>query len=301
MSILRGLKPRVKVETLCSLFGKSRQAYYQCIDYAYKAKASEEIVLEIVTEIRESMPKAGGRKLYVMINEILPQEMRIGRDALFDILDRYNLKIHRRNRRVRTTYSNHWMRKYPNIIKGIKPTGPNQIWVADITYIHTECGWAYLHLVTDAYSRMIVGWCVGDSLEARYTIEALKMALRNNRGNTVGLIHHSDRGCQYCSERYVKLLQDKNILISMCETGDPKENAIAERVNGILKTEWLNDERFENINEVTSRVNDVVDIYNTQRRHMSLGYRTPMEIHMNPMIEIKRCWKNRYASNETCI
>lgn len=132
------------------------------------------------------------------------------------------------------------MRKYPNIINGLKPSRPNQIWAADITYVRTENGWAYLHLVTDAYSKMIVGWCVGDSLETKYTVSALNMALKDNKGKLKGLIHHSDRGNQYCSEKYVKLLQDNGILISMCETGDPKENAVAERVNGILKMEWLN-------------------------------------------------------------
>lgn len=295
MSVLRDIKPQIKVETLCSLFGKSRQSYYQYGSYSYKVRASEEIILEIVMEIRRQMPKVGGRKLHVMINEKLPPEMKIGRDSLFDILDRYNLKIHRRIRRVRTTYSDHWMRKYPNKIRGVIPMRANQIWVADITYIQTGRGWVYLHLLTDAYSRMIVGSCVGDSLESKYTIESLKMALKGNRVVQGGLIHHSDRGCQYCCERYVKLLQDENIQISMCETGDPRENAIAERVNGILKMEWLNHERFKDINDASARVKEVVKIYNTQRRHMSLDYRTPEEVHSNPGLKIKRRWNNNYA------
>lgn len=305
MSRLRELKPRVSVGTLCSLFGKSRQAYHQFGGHSCKARMSEEIVLEIIGEIRSSMPRVGGRKLHMMINDGLPPELRVGRDALFDILYRHDLLVKQRVRRVRTTFSNHWMRKYPNIIKGIRPSRPNQIWVADITYIRTENSWVYLHLVTDAYSKMIVGWCVGPTLEARYTISALKMALKNNSDGLKGLIHHSDRGCQYCSEGYVKLLQDNGILISMCETGDPKENAVAERVNGILKMEWLNHETFRDINEVTRKVKDVVNIYNNNRPHLSLNYKTPQYVRDNPDTDVRPRWRNYYPqadiSNEVTI
>ena len=294
MSRLRELKSGVSVDKLCSLFGKTRQAYSQSINRTCKLRLSEEIILEIIIEIRTMMPRIGVRKLHKIINDRLPPELRIGRDALFDLMYRYDLLIQQRVRRVRTTYSDHWMRKYPNIINGLKPSRPNQIWAADITYVRTENGWVYLHLVTDAYSKMIVGWCVGDSLESKYTVSALKMALKDNKGKLKGLIHHSDRGCQYCSEKYVKLLQDNGILISMCETGDPKENAVAERVNGILKMEWLNNEKYCNIDEVKKRVSEVVYIYNNKRPHLSLNYMTPKYVHENPDACIRPCWRNYY-------
>lgn len=294
MSRLRELKPKASIEKFCSLFGKSRQAYSQFRNRTCKLRLSEEIILEIVMEIRELMPRIGVRKLHRMINDMLPPELRIGRDALFDLMRIHDLLIGQRVRRVRTTCSDHWMRKYPNIIKDIRPSRPNQIWVADITYVKTDNGRVYLHLVTDAYSKMIVGWCVGATLEAKYTVAALKMALRDNKNKLKGLIHHSDRGCQYCCEKYVKLLQDNGIRISMCESGDPKENAVAERVNGILKMEWPNHERFSDLGEVKRMVEHVVNIYNNNRPHLSLDYMTPKYVHDNPDATVNIRWRNYY-------
>lgn len=239
------------------------------------------------------MGRIGGRKMLSLLNKELPSELKIGRDALFDLLDKESLKVHRKIRRVRTTYSDHWMRKYPNLIRGITPTHANMIWVSDITYIRTEEGFVYLSLITDAYSHKIVGWCVSPDLSAHYTILALKMAIRSSEHSLNGLIHHSDRGCQYCCEEYVKLLQDKKIEISMTENGDPLENAIAERVNGILKMEWLQSESLRDLDHARSRIANVINIYNDKRPHLSIDYLTPNEAHVSEG-EIKKRWKNYY-------
>lgn len=245
------------------------------------------------------MGRIGGRKILSILQKELPNELQIGRDALFELLDRNGLKVHRKVRRVRTTYSNHWMRKYPNLIKGLIPTHANMIWVSDITYIKTEDGFVYLHLITDAYSHKIVGWCVSPDLSARYTVLALKMAIRSSEHPLDGLIHHSDRGSQYCCEDYVKVLQDKKIEISMTENGDPLENAIAERVNGIIKMEWLHRERLRDLEHARLRISEIVRIYNEKRPHLSIDYLTPDEAHKVDG-EIKKRWKNYYnQGNDT--
>ena len=187
------------------------------------------------------------------------------------------------------------MHQWPNLIKDIVPTAANQIWVSDITYIDTKNGFVYLHLVTDAYSKKILGWCLSPTLHTDYTVQALQMAIRSAGCKLDGLIHHSDRGCQYCCEKYVKLLQDNNIMISMTECGNPRENAIAERVNGILKTEWLNDEHFVGLFDARNRIAQVVDIYNNKRPHLSLDYATPNQAY-SMKGEQKRKWKNYYKS-----
>ena len=190
-------------------------------------------MLQLVEKQRELMPKVGGRKLLELIQPRLPIELSIGRDSFFDFLRRHGLLVGKRRRRVKTTYSNHWLRKYPNLIKEFVPTRANQLWVSDITYVETVAGFVYLNLITDAYSRKIVGWAIGETLEAKYTIEALRIALKQVPKGTEGLIHHSDRGVQYCCCDYVKILNKNEVQISMTENGDPRENAIAERVNGI--------------------------------------------------------------------
>ncbi len=242
------------------------------------------------------MGRIGGRKILSILQKELPNELQMGRDALFELLDRKGLKVHRKVRRVRTTFSNHWMRKYPNLIRGLIPTHANMIWVSDITYIKTEEGFVYLHLITDAYSHKIVGWCVSPDLSARYTVLALKMAIRSSECSLDGLIHHSDRGSQYCCEDYVKVLQDKKIEISMTENGDPLENAIAERVNGIIKMEWLHRETLRDLEDARLRISEIVNIYNEKRPHLSIDYLTPNEAHVIEG-EIKKRWKNYYRQS----
>lgn len=187
------------------------------------------------------------------------------------------------------------MRRFEDLTKNLILTAANQLWVSDITYIRTAQGFLYLHLVTDAYSKKIMGWSLSDNLSAIHTITALLMAIRNAGCDLTGLIHHSDRGCQYCCERYVKLLQDKNISISMTQGGDPRDNAIAERVNGILKSEWLNDECFSGINDAYKRIAQVIEIYNKHRPHLSLNYKTPLVAHWETGVQHRK-WKNYYKS-----
>ena len=273
----------------------AKQAYYQRLGYQYQEAAEESIILDLIAELRKDMGRMGGRKLWHEINEAHPK--MISRDKLFDILDKYHLKVHRRKRTVRTTWSESWLHRFPNLVKDLILTAANQVWVSDITYIETEAGFVYLHLVTDAYSKKIMGWCLSPSLHADATISALQMATRNAGCDLKGLIHHSDRGCQYCCEKYVKLLQDNGIEISMTQDGDPRDNAIAERVNGILKTEWLYDDHFICFEDAYRRVAEVINLYNNKRPHLSLNYKTPAEAHLETG-EQKRVWKNYYKGNK---
>ena len=289
------MHPKMSVEAICVLFGKTRQAYYQRLNYRYEEFAEESIILDLIAEYRKDMGRIGGRKLWHEINGRLPGG--IGRDRLFDILDRHHLKVNRRRRTVRTTWSESWLHQFPNLVKDMVLTAANQVWVSDITYIETEEGFVYLHLVTDAYSKKIMGWCLSPSLHAEYTISALQMAIRNAGCDLTGLIHHSDRGCQYCCEKYVKLLQDKRVKISMTQDGDPRDNAIAERVNGILKTEWLNDEHFKGYGDALQRVAEVINIYNNRRPHLSLNYKTPAQAYLEEGLQ-QRVWKNYYKANK---
>ena len=288
------------MDTLCDLFGRSRQAYYQRSKYNYKEEVKEEILLQLVEKQRELMPKLGGRKLLELIHPRLPKELSIGRDSFFDFLRRHGLLVGKRRRRVKTTYSNHWLRKYPNLIKEFVPTKSNQLWVSDITYVETLAGFVYLNLITDAYSRKIVGWAIGETLEAKYTIEALRMALKQIPKGTEGLIHHSDRGVQYCCGEYVKILNKNHVQISMTENGDPRENAIAERVNGILKDEWLNQMKLKAIEDAIKELKRIVQIYNSCRPHASLDMKTPEYAHSQSGV-FKKHWKTYYKTEQTAV
>ena len=280
---------------MCGLFGKTRQAYYRHLSYKYVEMATEEIVLSLVYEYRSEMGRIGCRKLQHLINSRLPEDIKVGRDALYSLLERNSLLHKRRRKSVRTTWSNHWMHKYPNLITGVIPTASNQIWVSDITYIETvNDGFMYLHLVTDLYSRKIMGWCLSPTLHAEHTLKALEMAIRNAGCSLTGLIHHSDRGCQYCCERYVSLLKSSGILISMTQSGDPLENAVAERVNGIIKNEWLTHENIMDGNIALKRISEIVNIYNNIRPHASLNYLTPESAYTENGI-LERRWKNSYG------
>ena len=291
MSKLRILLPKISIDAICALFGKTRQAYYQRLGYQYQEGAEESIILDLIAEYRNLMGRIGGRKLWHELNQRLPEG--IGRDRLFDILDKYHLKVNRRRRTARTTWSASWLHRFPNLVKDLVLTAANQVWVSDITYIETAQGFVYLHLVTDAYSKKIMGWCLSPTLHANATIKALQMAIRNAGCSLKGLIHHSDRGCQYCCEKYVKLLQDNEIEISMTQSSDPRDNAIAERVNGILKMEWLNDEHFKGFQDTFLRVAQVINIYNNLRPHLSLNYKTPAQAYVETG-EQQRVWKNYY-------
>ena len=238
-------------------------------------------MLEYVRAIREKDPGIGGNKLWYMYMQEFSGNNPVGRDRFADIIDRYNLKVRLKVRKPRTTDSTHGLPTFPNIVKDFIPTGPNQLWVSDITYITIWVDdyhyiFCYLSLILDAYTEEIVGWSVGPTLETKYPVEALNMALKRIDGkNDISLIHHSDRGCQYASSEYVRLLKEHNIRISMTETGDPKDNAQAERINNTMKNELLKGKRFTEIQQVIDAVEKAVDFYNNERPHMSIGMMTP--------------------------
>lgn len=233
--------------------------------------------------------------------------IKMGRDALFDLLAANAKLVRKRKRRIQTTYSSHWLRKYPNLVREFIPKSINQLWVSDITYWKiTANTHLYISLITDAYSRKIVGYNVGETMEAVQSIQALQMALASLDGDAVPLqlTHHSDRGIQYCSTKYVKLLQDKGIKISMTENGDPLENAMAERVNGIIKEEYLDYCKTTCLKEAKNNLVNAITLYNNERPHMSIENFTPNQLHTNPKQIKKRLWKNYYQRlnnfNQNC-
>ena len=269
---------KVSVKTICNFFEHTRQSFYKRQEKALKTFLEEQLILSEIHRVRRELPRLGGRKLYFDLKQM---GFKISRDKLFDLLRENDLLIKRRKRFSRTTYSNHWFRKYANLIRGAQLTGPNQVFVSDITYLKTVCGFVYLSLVTDAFSRKIVGWDLSSSLSFNGAIRALKMALKGI-AHPEGLIHHSDRGIQYCCHDYVKLLKDNHVLISMTEENHCYENAIAERVNGILKDEFSLDQTLPSFKVAKELVRDSVRTYNSKRRHMSINYKTPNEVHSCP-------------------
>lgn len=280
---------------LCGWFGVSRQAYYQNGWEGVSTTAEEELVLQKVLGIRKQHRRIGTGKLYGMMQPFMMEHStKMGRDALFTLLSANGLLIRRRKRRIQTTNSQHWPRRYPNLVRDFVPTAINQLWVGDITYWKVGDRYVYISFITDAFSHKIVGQYVSETLEAAGSIQALQMALPAlGAGGHPQLTHHSDRGIQYCSQQYVKLLQDHGIQISMTENGDPLENAMAERINGIMKGEYLETYQVENIEDAKALLKDVVDLYNAQRPHMSIGYATPNEAHHSKQtIKTERLWKN---------
>lgn len=247
-----------------------------------------------VQEIRKLHRVLGGRKIYEIIYPfLLEHNIKMGRDALFTLLAANNLLVKRRKRNVYTTNSFHWLRKYPNLIKEFVPIAINQLWVSDITYLRTTAGFLYISLITDAYSHKVVGYNIAKSLEATHTEKALEMALTGLSEKPSTLIHHSDRGIQYCSYKYTDILKKNNILISMTESGDPLENALAERVNGILKLEYMEHYKNTNLKEAKQNLIKTVELYNNQRPHYSIGLLTPELVHSHKNIVIENLWKKK--------
>jgi transposase InsO family protein len=234
---------------------------------------------------------------------MLDHQIKMGRDALFDLLSANYLLVRKRKRRVQTTQSYHWLRKYPNLIKEFTPTAPNQLWVSDITYWKVVDSFFYISFITDAYSHKIVGYHVAENLESIQTLQALKMALSGllrRPENHFGLVHHSDRGVQYCHHEYVKLLSKNNIKISMTENGDPLENAIAERINGIIKGEYLIDYPVTNIKEGKEALKLAVTLYNNDRPHSSISNLTPESVHTKKL-KTEKLWKNYYRKKSIIV
>jgi len=238
------------------------------------------------------MPRLGTRKLHYLLVPLLTEHgIRLGRDELFDLLGEHKLLIRQRKRKVITTNSRHWMHKWPNQVSKLLVLRPEQLWVSDITYIRLINQWGYLSLITDAYSRQIMGYCFRIDMSAQGCIEALQMALNNRSYPQVKLIHHSDRGSQYCCYDYVKLLHDNHIAISMTENGDPYENALAERMNGIIKGEFNLYESRAGFEPTKQLIQQSIQVYNQQRPHSSCDMLTPEVAHQQKG-KMKKRWKN---------
>lgn len=271
---------------MCRLLGVSKQAYFQRDeDVVLRKAAQEEFALSYIRDVREKDPGIGGVKLWYMYKRDFEGNAPMGRDRFEDLINKYDLKVRKRIRKPRTTDSTHGLKTYPNLIKDFIPTAVNQLWVSDITYIpiwpdETHYRFCYLSLVLDAYSEEIVGWCVGPTLNTVYPLQALQMALRRIEDISTEkrmLIHHSDRGLQYASYKYVSLLQSSGVRISMTEDGNPKENPQAERINNTIKNELLMGMQFASIEEVIIAVAQAIAFYNEQRPHMSVDMMTPSE------------------------
>lgn len=289
------MRPRVKnvgLDRLCGLFGRTRQAWYESQKRAVETAYRDELILERVHEHRRQHSKLGGRKLHYLLNSQLEENgLSVGRDRLFRLLRSEGLLVKRKRSSCRTTDSNHFYRCHPNMVKDLEITRPNQVWASDMTYVRVHSGFVLLSLITDCYSKKIVGHALYPSLAT----EGPKMALEQALGTLIGpldLIHHSDRGVQYCSNEYTARLRDKGIRISMGEVGNPYDNATAERVNGILKQEYGLDDSFPNYASARKQVEQAIQLYNNKRPHLSLGMHTPAMVHSTPALKFRKLWRS---------
>lgn len=280
---------------MCLLLGYSAQAYHKQNKIAANRLFNEQCILQQIDSIRKLQPRCGGRKLFIMLQPFFKEHSIVtGRDNFFDLLRRNKLLIRRIKRSIHTTNSKHHFHRYPNMVKGFTPLKAHELWVADITYIPLKERFAYLFLITDAYSRKIVGHYVSDDMKVSSATVALKKALAQKPPEAI-VIHHSDRGIQYCSNEYVQLLKDNHAHISMTNNGDPLENAIAERVNGILKSELISS-YYDTVDAASIHIARCITIYNYRRRHSSLDWQIPNDVHQQKGPQIRR-WKNYYQNN----
>ena len=280
--------------SICRLLGMSRQAYYQYWWHNEDISIEQELVIKQVTQMKKDHRHMGTRKIYELIQPFLiDHQIKMGRDALFTLLAGHGMLVKRYKRRISTTDSYHMYRKFPNLIKDFVPLGPNQLWVSDITYWKINERFLYISFITDAYSRKIVGYNIAETLLSVETVKALKMALKGAE-NISFLHHHSDRGLQYCCNEYIQILEEHEVRISMTESGDPRDNAIAERLNGIIKNEYLKSYKVNGLAEGKQVLDFVIRLYNDERPHMSLGYLTPNLIHAGKA-KPDQLWKNYYT------
>ena len=270
----------------CNLFGYSRQVYYRSKSRVKQHQQRAEQVISIVQGVRTKMPMLGGKKLYHLLRKEL-KDMGVGRDKLFDILRANHLLINPKRQYHITTDSHHRFRKHKNLIDGIQVNKPEQVWVSDITYIGNRKNPQYLSLVTDMYSKKIMGYNVSNSLSVSGALSALEMAIKSRKYRGTKLIHHSDRGLQYCSDEYQKLIGSNHIRCSMTEQYDPYQNAIAERVNGILKQEFILGIKIKDIELMRSLIKQSIKIYNNERPRLSCHMHTPNYMHDQCDVVIK--------------
>ncbi|MDO5980713.1 IS3 family transposase [Flavivirga spongiicola] len=280
----------------CKLLGVDRQVYYRAIKSKAQRQAIVQKVIALVRGIRNVMPKLGARKLYHLLKKEL-SALKVGRDKLFKILRANHMLITPKKSYHITTDSHHRFRKHKNLISTMEIEKPESVWVSDITYVGTRSNPSYLALITDAYSKKIVGYNISDSLSMEGSLQALNMALGNRMYKNQPLIHHSDRGLQYCSNEYQQLLMSNNISSSMTEKYDPYENAIAERVNGILKQEFDIARSIKDLDIKKKLIKDAIDIYNDQRPHLSNHMLTPEKMHKQNELKRKQ-YKSKKLNND---
>lgn len=287
--------PSVGLGKLCGLFGKTRQAFY---DQGWRSSdegLQEALIIDRVKQIRERIGSIGGWQVHDMLKEAMrTHRIYIGRDRFYELLRKYGLLLKRKKRYCITTQSEHPYYKWPDLRQGLVPQAIEELWVSDITYLRTESGFVYLSLITDAWSRKIMGYHVSQQLKAQGCIIALRKALTGLGGEKEKrkLIHHSDRGIQYCCEAYVTILQQNNIGISMTQSGSPYDNAIAERLNGILKHQLGLKKVFKDYAAAVSAVCQAIDAYNCLRPHRSVSNLTPQKAHASKQPLFKK-WKTK--------
>lgn len=282
----------MSIKFACSLFGYNRQVYYRSNNRVSKNQYRASQVIELVRSVRNKMSRIGGRKMYHILGCEL-KTLGIGRDKFFDILRANHLLIKPKRQYHVTTNSHHRFRKHKNLIEELMVSRPEEVWVSDITYIGDRDCPQYLALVTDSYSKKIVGFNVSDSLSVEGSLKALAMAISNRMHKELELIHHSDRGLQYCCKRYQELLAKNNIKCSMTEKYDPYQNATAERINGILKQEFILGIKVKDLSLMTNLIKESVSIYNEQRPHLSCLMHTPKFMHAQSDIKIKTYKRKR--------
>ncbi len=277
-------------------FGISKQAYYQRLKNNTLKEEQHKIVLDLIRKVRRRMPKTGVKKLYKHIkDELIKNDIKMGRDALFDLLRSYGLLVKKTKRFHITTDSNHFFYKSPNLIKDLEITHAEQVLVCDITYIKIDGGHAYLALVIDAYSKKLMGWRLDDNMRASLVKEALEMAYKNLVYNHKNIIHHSDRGIQYCCPDYSEFAEKRNFILSTTQQYDPYENAVAERINGVLKYEFGLINTIKNIEIAQKMVKQAVEIYNNERLHWSLDLETPQVVHLDYDKQTYKSYKRKTA------
>jgi putative transposase len=283
---------------MCTAFGYSKQAYYKQFHQNENTAVKEEVIVGLIKNKRQIWKRGSGRNLHQSLKkEFAAHDIKLGRDKFFDVLRQNSLLVKPKRIRAKTTCSYHHFNKYANLIEAAAPQRCDQIWVSDITYVwlKEQDKFCYLNLITDLYSRKIVGHCVYENLSVKGSIIALQQALKQRKDKALSLIHHSDRGVQYCCHAYVNLLQNNKVQISMTQSGDPLENAVAERINRTIKEEFTDDREmnFSNIDLAKTSVNKFVQFYNENRPHRSINWHTPSEAHKLKG-HLKRVWKNYY-------